>query len=248
MIERIRCKNNPKNSSTTRIREHISSVFSMSAISSFRTIENKHDVYRGKNCLKMFYEFLRYHAMKIISKRKKMKFLTKEQQESYENAKISYICKGNFENRYLKDKKYCKVRDHHHDTGEYRSAVHNICTLKYSVTKKIPVVFHNGSDGSNYDYHSIIKELAEEFRKQFTYLGDNTEKCITFTVPTETEVTRIYRNGEVTKYICYILQFIDSARYMDSLLSNFVNNLSEGIHRIKCKFRHNDKKMWNMWN
>ena len=27
-----------------------------------------------------------------------------------------------------------------------------------------------------------------------------------------------------------------------SSLSNLVNNLSEGIHRIKCKCRHDDKK------
>ena len=29
---------------------------------------------------------------------------------------------------------------------------------------------------------------------------------------------------------------------MVSSLSNLVNNLSEGIHRIKCKFTHDDKK------
>ena len=28
---------------------------------------------------------------------------------------------------------------------------------------------------------------------------------------------------------------------MTTSLSNLVNNLSEGIHRIKCKFGHNDK-------
>ena len=38
------------------------------------------------------------------------------------------------------------------------------------------MVFHNES---NYDYHFIIKEVAEEFEKQFTCLGENTEKCIT---------------------------------------------------------------------
>ena len=43
--------------------------------------------------------------MKIINFRKKnMKLSTKEQQEAYENAKICYIYKENFENRYLKDK------------------------------------------------------------------------------------------------------------------------------------------------
>ena len=29
---------------------------------------------------------------------------------------------------------------------------------------------------------------------------------------------------------------------MTSSLSNLVNNLSQGIHRIKCKFGHDDKK------
>ena len=48
--------------------------------------------------------------MKIINlKKKKMKLLTKEQQESYENAKICYICKEKFENKYLKDKNIVKL-------------------------------------------------------------------------------------------------------------------------------------------
>ena len=67
-------------------------------------------------------------------------------------------------------------------------------------------------------------------------------KYITFTVPIEKEVTRIDLYGEeVTKKIPYILQFIDSARFMASSLSNPANNLSERIHKIKCKHT-NDKK------
>ena len=64
----------------------------------------------------------------------------------------------------MKDKKYCKVRDNCHYIGEYRGAAHNIFNLKYSVPKKILIAFHNES---NYDYHFIKKELAEEFKKQF---------------------------------------------------------------------------------
>ena len=44
--------------------------------------------------------------------------------------------------------------------------------------------------------HFIIKELAEEFKKQFTCLGKNTEKYITLTIPIEKVATRINRNGE----------------------------------------------------
>ena len=55
LIEKIdECKNNPENSSTTKVGEHIPSGFSMSTISSFKNIENMHDAYRGKNCMKSF--------------------------------------------------------------------------------------------------------------------------------------------------------------------------------------------------
>ena len=64
----------------------------------------------------------------------------------------------------------------------------------------------------NYDYHFIIKDWAEEFKEQFTCLRKSSEK------------------------------YNDNARFMASSLSNLVNNLSEGIHRIKCKYRHDDKK------
>ena len=64
------CENNPENSSTTKVSKHIPSGFSMSTISLFRNIENKHDVNRGKYCLKKFCEFLRGHTMKIINFKK----------------------------------------------------------------------------------------------------------------------------------------------------------------------------------
>ena len=64
-------KNNPENSSTTKSRDHISSGFSISTISSFRSMEDKHDKYRVKDFMKKFCEFLREHAMKIINFRKK---------------------------------------------------------------------------------------------------------------------------------------------------------------------------------
>ena len=70
-----------------------------------------------------------------------------------------------------------------------------------------------------------MKKLAEKLEKQFTCLGENTEKYITFTVPIEKEFTRINKNGEeITKNTSYIIEFIDSARVVVSSLSNLVNN------------------------
>ena len=53
-------------------------------------------------------------------------------------------------------------------------------THTHKVPKRIRIVFHNGS---TYDYHFIIKQLAEDFKGQFECLGENTEKYITFSVP-----------------------------------------------------------------
>ena len=39
----------------------------------------------------------------------------------------------------------------------------------------------------------IILELAEEFKKQFICLGENTEKCITFAFPIEKGVKKLIK-------------------------------------------------------
>ena len=56
------CKNNPENSFETKVSEHIPSGF----ISPFKSIENNHDVYRGKDWIKKLWEHLREHTMNII--------------------------------------------------------------------------------------------------------------------------------------------------------------------------------------
>ena len=61
------CKNDPENSSTIKVGKHIPSGFSMSTMSSFKSIENKHDVYRGNDWMKKFCESLREHLMKILN-------------------------------------------------------------------------------------------------------------------------------------------------------------------------------------
>ena len=66
-----------------------------------------------------------------------MKLSRKELQESNKNTKFCYICKEKFENKYVKDKKYQKVRDHCHYKGEHKVAAHSICNLKYKVPKML---------------------------------------------------------------------------------------------------------------
>ena len=93
-------------------------------------------------------------------------------------------------------------------------------------------MFHNGS---TYDYHFIIKELAEEFEGEFECLGQNTEKYITFSLPIKKEITKKDKKGndKITK-ISYKIKFIDSCRFMSTSLSNLVSNLSEGLYNDRC--------------
>ena len=100
-----------------------------------------------------------------------------------------------------------------------------MCSKKSKIPKEIPVIFLNGS---TYDYHLIIKELAKEFKGQFECLGEHTEKYITFSIPIVKEL------GDGNSII-YKIKFIDSFRFVSTSLSNLVNNFSDGMHDIKCK-------------
>ena len=132
-------------------------------------------------------------------------------------------------------RQYFKVKNDCHYTGKYIVA-RDICNLKYKMPKEIPVAFHNGS---TYDYHFIIKELAEEFEGGFECLGGNTEKYITFLVRIKKEITKIDKEGndKIVK-ILFKIKFIDSFRFMSTSLSSLADNLSEGLHSDKftdCK-------------
>ena len=70
--------------------------------------------------MKKFREPLREHAMKMINfKKKKMKLIANKQLKSYEMQIEKF-----------EDKKYLKIRDRCHYTGEYRGTAHSICNLK----------------------------------------------------------------------------------------------------------------------
>ena len=53
----------------------------------------------------------------------------------------------------------------------------------------------------------VLNQLAIEFKGEINCIGDNTEKCITFSVP-------IKKECDNNKTITYKLKFIDSFRFM----------------------------------
>ena len=108
--------------------------------------------------------------------KEKVKLSTKEQQESYENVNICYMCKEILKKYIWKIKNIVKVEViniiyqniediENIEIRDIENIAESICSLKYSIPKNIPIIFCNES---NYDYHFIINELPKEFKKEFT--------------------------------------------------------------------------------
>ena len=150
------CQNDPNKSSTTKINKHTPSGYSIFTNCSFDESKNKISYYREDDCMKKFCKDLREHVTKIINyEKKKMISLTTEEKVHYNKQKVCYICKKEFDNS---DKKQQKVRDHCHYTDKYRGAAHNICNLRYKVSKEIPVVKY---PKRLHELHSDLPFLSE---------------------------------------------------------------------------------------
>ena len=125
-------------------------------------------------------KFVRAHKViiKMISESKKAnkKDLTSTEEYDFNCSDKCYLCNKKFsdeENNFLKH----KVKDFCYYTGKFKGAAHRKCIDDSLKEVEIPIAFHNGS---NYDYHFIIKEIAKEF-DGIECIGENSEKYITFT-------------------------------------------------------------------
>ena len=59
-----------------------------------------------------------------------------------------------------------------------------MCISKYEEQRNISVITYNGS---NYDFHLIIKEIAKTFKSNMNCICENTETYKTFSVEFEKE-------------------------------------------------------------
>ena len=101
------CVNNPENSSTTKIGEHIPCRYSMSTI---WALEIKHTLNCRIDCIKTFCESLREHAKCIIDfKNRKMLRLTKEELKLDQVPKVCYFC-GEIILKYISKKKFKQLQ------------------------------------------------------------------------------------------------------------------------------------------
>ena len=164
--------------------------------------------YRGIDCIEKFVESIKSICSIVINtKQAPHKQLAKSQIYEYNKCDNCIICKKEFEDNKHKNILYCYF------TGDYIGASHKYCNKK---NIEIPIAFHNGS---NYDYHFIIKELAKKVNR-LVCIGENSEKYITF------KATMNINEIEIN------LKFIDTFRFTFNSLDTLFNNLTE---LNKCK-------------
>ena len=177
--------------------------------------------YIEKDCIKRLCSDPKELGVKIVNYEQKETIpLADDENNYYEEQKECCIFQKEFccdKNQKIKFKLYKKVKDQCHYTQKFRGAAHSIYNLNYKVPQEIPVKIYNGS---KYDYHFIVKQLAEEFKGEFECLGGKTEKYISSSVP-------IKKEHDNDKAITYKMKFADTCRFMPSKLSNLVDNLSE---------------------
>ena len=160
-----------------------------------------------KNLISQFNR-MTYKVNEIMKENKKVK-LTKEQKRDFDYAKVCYMC----EKVFTEDNK--KVCEHNHFNGKYRGAACHSCNIKEGKNiRKIPIFFHNGS---NYDFHFLIKELIkyEGNGKKVNVLAKTGEEYISITYES----------------YGYKLVFLDSYRF----LSNSLEKIIEGIPKEELK-------------
>ena len=224
-----------ENVTTKKLDKHVPCGYSINVVSNHNK-ETKQTVYRGEGAVSTFCKELREIAQGILNtETKSMQPLPKEEQKAYDNARYCHICKKVLG----KHKNHKKVRDHDHYTGKFRSAAHSICNLRYSMQKiDVPVIFHNGS---NYDFNLLIEEFAKEYKSDINCIPLNTNKYMSFSVPTKKEVIEPKDDDKKVqkKVLTYSLRFNDSAKHMARGLSTLVDNLSE---LTVCKCGPNDSR------
>ena len=166
-------------------------------------------IYRGKNTVKVFFNYLECELNKINNAfaNPKPLILTEQNRIDHENATHCWIC----EKEICETKNNPKVKEHCHFTGEYRGAAHKLCNLKLKIKPgqtKIPVIFHNLK---GYDSHLIMQEIHNA-KGNLTCIANNAEKYISFSISQ--------------------LKFLDSFQFMASSLEKLVDATDKSNFKI----------------
>ncbi len=161
--------------------------------------------YTGENAADVFLNNLLLQEKVWISQKLNeiipMNKLTETEEIMYEISESCYICNKVF----TTDDQ--KVHDHDHSTGSFISAAHRSCNLRRKRQKNLKIFMHSGS---RYDFHFIVKSLAEKEVKNLYILPYNME------------------NFRMVKFNSFML--MDSLAFLPSSLAKLSDELKNSNH------------------
>ena len=112
--------------------------------------------YRGEKAVYKFMQAMldevKYCRNTIKYKFNKPLVMSPEDEDKFQKSTSCHICCKQF------TKNDRRVRDHCHITGKFRCSAHNQCNRDFTITNKIPVIFHNLK---GYDSHFIMQEIGK---------------------------------------------------------------------------------------
>ena len=186
--------------------------------------------YRGGKDVYKFMEAMlaevKYCRQTIKYKFNKPLVMSPEDEDKFQKATSCHICGK----KYKKTDK--RVRDHCHINGEFRGSAHNQCNRDFTITNKIPVIFHNLK---GYDSHFIMQEIGKIIETN-TYVdkkGETRQHKINV-IPNNMEKYMAFMLG-------YNLVFIDSLQFMNQSLANLAKNLPEDAFKYTSEVFKGEK-------
>ena len=226
------CQRNDNKSYTEAYQNHRDCGYGYKVVCCYDDKYTKEEeIYRGEKAVYRFMEAMlkevRYCKNVIKTQFNKPLKMTKNDEEKFQKADRCHICEQKY------NEKDVRVRDHCHITGKYRGSAHQDCNLKFQITDKIPVIFHNLR---GYDSHFIMQEIGAIVKK-YTYKDKKGEEK-------QMNINAIPNNME--KYMAFMLgnhlTFIDSFQFMSSSLDKLVSNLPKESLKYTSK-RFKGKKL-----
>ena len=145
------------NSNSQNIFKQIPSCIYLRLTSLYPEFKSNEDaLFTGVNCTRDFINWIVEHepifSAKLIENNPIV--MTQEDLVHFINSTHCIYCNNELVND--------RIRDHDHFNGKYRGAAHYRCNIQARKPKHVPIYFHNGS---GYDFHLIIKELATHNKK-----------------------------------------------------------------------------------